>query len=538
MHVDETTQALKLREVLAGSYHYDPVDHHGPTLLYSTVPLMKLTGTSWEEMTESGLRRIPALYGVALLLLLVLIRDGFDPMALGWAAVFTAVSPLMVFYSRYFIMEILLVVFTFGCIACAWRFFITRKTAWIAWSGVCAGLMHATKETCVLHFAAMGAGLLAVWIAEFFSAGAGLGVVNRNRRQPVTRRQLLCFVAAAVLTSVTIFSQFFTEWRGVADSIGTYFRMLGRAGGEGHEKAFGYYTGLLWGGSFGSTQVDFPWTPSRLGALFSTPGRLLMVLGLRADGRIIVLSEALIVIFALGGCLTAFTARPSRNRSNHLIRFFAVYSVALFLIYSLIRYKTPWCIMSAWHGLIIMAGFGAARFVGLFWSRPLRLALNGIIALGAVHLALQSWRATRDFAALSANPYNYSMTSRDALDAVQTIRRLATLDPAGDAMVIQQDDLNGGWPLPWFLARQFPNYQWQGGAMEPDKASVLLLSGAAERRLDEELGAAGQAEAFTARFTRLPVSLTSSTGLTMFVRRDLWDGLTSRTDWPKTPVQR
>jgi hypothetical protein len=537
MHVDETTQALKLREVLEGTYRYDPVDHHGPTLLYSTVPVMKMTGKDWGEMTESGLRLIPALYGVALLFLLWLVRDGMPLPALAWAGLFMAVSPIMAFYSRYYIMEVLLVFYGFAGIACGWRFFVTRETGWAVGAGICAGLMHATKETCVLHFAAAAAALFAVWLAEFFTAGVGLGIVNRKRPRPVTKGQLLAFAGAAVLTSVLIFSEFLTGWRAVVDSVGTYFRMTGRAGGEGHEKGFFYYAGLLWGGSYGTTVIDFPWTPGRLASLFGGSGRIFMVLGLRPDSRIMVVTEAMTLLLALLGCLFAFTVRPERHQTHQFARFMAVFSVVLFLLYSFIPYKTPWCILSAWHGLLLMAGFGAAQLISLLWFRPARIVLQGLLALGVVHLAMQSWRVTRDYAASPSNPYNYSMTSRDALDAVERIRRLAEISPEGAGMVIAQHDENGGWPLPWFLARGFPNYQWQGGTLETDHASVLLLSGKAEDTLQASLASAGRPTELADSFARMPVSLSSSTGLTMFVRRALWDQYTARTGWPVRPVQ-
>jgi hypothetical protein len=537
MHVDETTQALKLKEVLSGTYHYDPVDHHGPTLLYSTVPVMTMSGKDWTDMTESGLRLIPVLYGVALLFLLWLVRDGLPLSALAWAGLLTAVSPIMVFYSRYYIMEVLLVFYGFAGIACGWRFFVSRETGWAAGAGVCAGLMHATKETCVLHFAAAAAALFAVWLAEFFSAGVGLGIVNRKRPRPVTRWQLLAFAGSAVLTSVLIFSEFLTDWRAVADSIATYFRMTGRAGGEGHQKGFFYYAGLLWGGSYGTTVIDFPWTPGRLASLFGNSGRIFKVLGLRPDSRIMVVTEAMTMGLALLGCVFAFIVKPERHQTHQFARFMAVFSMVLFLLYSFIPYKTPWCILSAWHGLLLMAGFGAAQLIALVWFRPARIVLQVLLALGVGHLAVQSWRVTRDFAASPSNPYNYSMTSRDALDAVERIRRLAEISPEGSSLVIVQHDENGGWPLPWFLGRHFPNYQWQGGTLETGNASVLLLSGNAEETVQASLAAAGKPDELASAFARMPVSLSTSTGLTMFVRRSLWDRYTARTGWPVRSVQ-
>jgi hypothetical protein len=536
MHADETTQALKLREALAGQYHYDPRDHHGPTLLYSTIPLLKLSGTDWNHATESNLRLTPALYGVALLFLLWLVRDALPPDALGWAALFLAVSPIMVFYSRYFIMEILLTVFTFASIASGWRFFITRKTPWLVASGLSAGLMHATKETCILHFAALTAALIAIRLLNWFSPITP-PAPDTPTRPFLSPRSAIIFTLSATVASVSVFSKGFTEWQGVADSIGTYFQMFSRAGGQGHEKPFSHYAALLWGGSFGTTAIPFPSSPSSLTALLSNPARLAMILGIKADPRIIVLSEALLVILAAIGCLAAFSPSRLHHHSLLFLRFLAIFSIALFLIYSIIPYKTPWCIITPWLTLIIIAGFGTSQLLRLVSPRPLHFLTLTILSLATAQLGLQAWRASRNFASTAANPYNYSMTSRDALDAVQRIRRLASLHPAGNAMVIAQHDENGAWPLPWFLARQFPNYQWQGGTLDTDLPSVLLLSGPAEATLDKALAASGNPDTLSSDFARMPVSLTPSTGLTMFVRKSLWDQYTAHPAWPPTPVQ-
>ncbi len=528
MHTDEATQAVKLHELMEGRYQYDPVDHHGPTLLYSRNALNLLSGTTWEEMTESKLRLTPALYGVALLLLLVLAFDGMGKMALAWSAVFIAVSPLMVFYSRYFIMEVLLVFFTFACIGCGWRFFMTRKPGWLAWSGLSAGLMHATKETCVLHFMAMGAALFVTYGANFWSAGAGLGVVNRTRKSPVKRRHLLIFCAGALVASVTVFSQFFTEWRGVWDSVATYWNMLSRAGGQGHEKPFGYYFGLLWGGTMSGR-------PAELG--FS-PQNWMWALGLDPDARRMVLTEGVLIVLAFIGCLTAFTVKPDRNQTNHLVRFLAVYSVATFVIYSLIGYKTPWCIMGAWHGLLLMAGLGAEQLVRLFWNQWAQRIVLALLGVASLHLALQSWRMTRDFARESRNPYNYSMTSPDVLAWVEKFHRFAEIHPPGYSLRIDQNDLNGGWPLPWYLTRQFPNYRWQGGeVMDPASAAVLLLSHAADEALRLQLHEAGQAEVFEEQFTAQSITLHPSGSLRVYVRKDLWQQYLDRQPWAPLAVQ-
>ena len=45
------------------------------------------------------------------------------------------------------------------------------------------------------------------------------------------------------------------------------------------------------------------------------------------------------------------------------VRFLALYTFALAAAYSLIAYKTPWCLLSFWHGMILLAGVGAAWLV-------------------------------------------------------------------------------------------------------------------------------------------------------------------------------
>ena len=60
----------------------------------------------------------------------------------------------MVFYSRYFIHEMLLVFFSFLALAAGWRYWRSRKLGWALLAGAGLGLMHATKETFVITLAA------------------------------------------------------------------------------------------------------------------------------------------------------------------------------------------------------------------------------------------------------------------------------------------------------------------------------------------------------------------------------------------------
>jgi hypothetical protein len=46
-----------------------------------------------------------------------------------------------------------------------------------------------------------------------------------------------------------------------------------------------------------------------------------------------------------------------------LLRFLAVYACAMALVYSLIPYKTPWCLLGPLHAMILLAGVAAASLL-------------------------------------------------------------------------------------------------------------------------------------------------------------------------------
>src|SRR5207247_1301232 len=96
------------------TYKYDPNEHHGPSLYYATLMFFRLSrAPDLEHLTEARFRFLSVLFGVGLILLLPLIADGLGRKATIWAGILTALSPAMVFYSRYYIHEMLLVFFTF-----------------------------------------------------------------------------------------------------------------------------------------------------------------------------------------------------------------------------------------------------------------------------------------------------------------------------------------------------------------------------------------------------------------------------------------
>src|SRR5262245_41501806 len=141
LHNDEGVNAVKLAALWEkGEYKYDPHEYHGPTLHYFSLPVLWLgPAKNSAELSDAELRVVTVSFGVGLILLLLLLKDGLGRSGVIWAAVLIAASPAMVFYSRYFIHEMLLVFFTLLTIAAGWRYSQSRKPGWAALAGASVG---------------------------------------------------------------------------------------------------------------------------------------------------------------------------------------------------------------------------------------------------------------------------------------------------------------------------------------------------------------------------------------------------------------
>lgn len=444
MHPDEANQAVRAGILQStGRYEYDPTEHHGPTLYYLALPGAWLTaGREFAATTEATFRAVPAWFGAGLILLLLLVRQtlGWSPVVI--SGIFIAVSPAMVYYSRFFIQETLLVFFTFGLIAAAWRYLQRPGPGWAMLAGLFAALMFATKETCVLSWAALcGALVLAAWLCPAWRAAWPIGQMRW--------RHLGATLAAASVVTITLFSSFFTHWQGVRDAVLAYTTYAGRAGAEGwHNHPWHFYLHRL--------------------AWFRV-------------GRGPVFSEGLVLALALAGIVSAFRRRNSPERALPLL--LALYTVLLTAIYSAISYKTPWCTLSFLHGFMLLAGVGAVEVIRLIPRRLAQTAAVLVIGAGVLQLGRQAWTANTRFAADPRNPWCYAQTSTDLLRLDQRLREIAAVHPDGTHMPIAVvQDPNQVWPLPWYL-RKFPNAGfWQRMEELPPQFQPVIVVAAPDQQ--------------------------------------------------------
>jgi uncharacterized protein (TIGR03663 family) len=252
MHHDEANQAVKFGILLEqGEYRYDRTEHHGPTLYYLSLPFAWITsGTSFSSLSEVTLRLLPVIFGMGIILLLLLFKDGFSLEAAVFASILIAVSPAMVFYSRFYIQETLLIFFLVGAVAASWRYTRTHSPYWAAAAGFFFGMMFSTKETCIIAFGAM----LAALILSFIS----LKKQSQPKDTPSMPKisHLFIFIGTGVLVSLLLYSSFFQNPKGILDSVlafGSYFNRAGSAGFHSHPVF--YYLRMLAFSQYGNGPV-------------------------------------------------------------------------------------------------------------------------------------------------------------------------------------------------------------------------------------------------------------------------------------------
>jgi len=459
MHNDEGVNAVKFGQLWDhGEYRYDPTEHHGPTLHYFTAAFCKLTGApDYKHLSEARLRLLTALAGVVIILLLPILRDDLGRGAIAAAAFLTALSPAMVFYSRYWIHEELLVLFSFLAIGAVWRFVKQPSWGWAALSGAALALMQATKETFVFVLAAaIGSivlDLLATGLTRRLKGENGLSTFALPERRDAMLKHVAVGIVVWLVVWATLFSSFFTNWTGLLDSIRTYIAWSDNAGHQSphsHEWDF-YLERLFW---FKSAQGMF-WT------------------------------EGLLFILAIFAVRESFRLKPRMAADATLVRFLAFYTVLLAAIYAVIPYKTPWCALGFLHGLILLAGVGASVLWRINSSLLPRIGLAFVLGVGAMHLGLQAYRASFVLPADRANPWVYAQTSPDLLNLVEKVRNVAQAGQ-GDATLIKVITAGGDcWPLPWYL-RQFDNVgYWQEVTGDP-LAPIVIASAKSDLKLDAQ----------------------------------------------------
>ncbi len=444
MHADEAVNGVMVHRMLEEeSVTFDPTHYHGPSLRYlaliSTGLYKVVTG---EGLSEVSLRWLTALAGVLGVFSVSLFKRWIGFRAGLAALALMAVSPGFIYFSRYFIHEILFVLFTLVFLFSLWRFLEKRDLKWALWTGGMLGLLHATRETALIVLAAAGLALIALLGKNFKREARWVFSGNGSK---TVGAAVLCALGVSLL----FYSAFFTHLRGPIDSVLTYFSYTIE---PGHEKPFYYYLGLILG-----------------------RGTALGYLG-----------EGWALLLGLVGLWVSFKHGKRGESGYSFHTFLAVYVLLTTAAYSFISYKTPWLALNILAGWMLLAGVGWAFAFEKLSAPWMRFAWGALLILFLGQSLYQSHLLAFRYSTHSRNPYAYSHTSPDLLQLVDRIETLAGYHPDGLGMRI---DImaNEYWPLPWYLRHFSAVGYWETSPPQSDAPIRIYSLSDAEgiARIDE-----------------------------------------------------
>jgi predicted membrane-bound mannosyltransferase len=367
--------------------------------------------------------------------------------------------------------------------------------------------MQATKETAVLAYAAAGVAtvLTALWnwlvvrrsrdhnsVTVHFSeescaqqSASDTSGHSRGGLIALRWQHLSWSAAAAIVVTAAFYTSFGSNPRGLLDGMLTYLPWLDRAGGQSpHIHPWYFYFHRI-----GWWQVG--------------------------DGPCC--SEGLILVLAaIGGGVGLVGARSWRlGITEGAVRWLVFYTVVLAGIYTVIPYKTPWCLLQFLIGLILLAGIGAATLLRATPGLALKATVLILLLAAWFQLGWQSYRAAFVIPADPRNPYVNAHTQPDILRLANDLDQLIAVVPAEDRVkvkVIWTDDYY--WPLPWYLRGADQVEYWNQLPDDP-QAPIVLSSPPYDRPLTEALDAT---HLMTGYYGVRPNVLTQ-----LWVRMDVWE---------------
>jgi len=305
-HFDEGINGWFVDQMMHnGFYRYDPTNYHGPLHFYILFLAQSLFGRHiWALRLPVVLASIGSLF--------VTLR--FEPLVgktiSRVAALAMAISPAFVFYGRYSIHEVWLLLFSMlfilGLLG-LWRFG-TRGYLWCV--GVGTAGMILTKETYIIHIgcALIAAGVL--WVSHNLTPLPDL----KRARQQWDMVDLAIVAGTGIFFIIFFYSGTFLNWpglKGLYQTFATWYQTGSK--GNGHEKPWPYWLELT---------LRYEWP----------------------------------VLIGLVLCLAC------QFFKSFVVRYLAIYGVGVFAAYSIIHYKTPWIIISVvWPLLFVFAAGATAR---------------------------------------------------------------------------------------------------------------------------------------------------------------------------------
>ncbi len=409
-----------------GFYHYDPTNYHGPLHFYIIYFFKLLFGRSLFAL------RLPSiLMGLFSVYWITLFSRFFNRKLCLIAALGMAISPGCVFYSRYAIHESDFVFFNILLLWGILGLYLEGKSKylWAVCLSICGVIL--TKETYIIH--------IACYACAFVAAFYLIKQSTKNEMLPVKQlwsmKDLTNILLVCGLLIIYFYSDAFSNFKSLYNLIGTFTPWI-KTGTEhsGHEKPFFYWFNLF---------SRYEW----------------------------------IALFGLF-CSISYIFHPDK-----WIRFISSYSVLVFLIYSFIPYKTPWCIVSLLWPFYFVAGQFISKHLESKWRNELVVVFI-LVSIGSLYKC--SKLNFVDYVD-KKEPYVYVQTFTDLNYITEPILKLAEKNPNFYNIrghVIREPE----WPLPWIFG-DFKRIGYYKSKMKPEiyDADFLVVEKSRIQEVEEKL---------------------------------------------------
>ncbi|PYP86168.1 MAG: hypothetical protein DMG65_19275 [Candidatus Angelobacter sp. Gp1-AA117] len=440
LHHDEGVNGLfMMRLVRNGVYRYDPSNYHGPSLYYFALIPTKLNSLlhGGDGLSTLAIRLVPALFGIAVVWLMLPLHRYVGRWAAGAAAVLIAVSPGNLFFSRYFIHETLFIFFTLAMAVLWFRYRESGKRMDLILGAALAALLFATKETSVISFVVLALAWLctSLYLKLRQSQAAVSGKFFSWRRMTDAGIALLLFAAI----SVVLYSSFFSNFpEGVYDSVRTY-RVWMHTGTSAYQAPWFTY---------------FQWLARE---------------------------ELPILLCGLMGILVALC-----QAGNRFMVFAAFWTMGMITAYSLVPYKTPWLTVNLILPLAIMAGYTFGWWYE--FGRNARLVRASAVVTFVAAVGFSAWQAIDlSFYHYDDNSiaYVYAHTEREFLSLIQEIESVAAHNGQGQntGITVMSPEY---WPMPWYL-RDFRNVGYWGRYVDTG-VPIVIAEDTQSEEIEQRLG--------------------------------------------------
>lgn len=539
LHHDEGVNGYFLINLFReGIYKYDPSNYHGPTLYYISLAFTKVFG-----LETFSIRASVAIFGVLMVAMMLFLKKYIGSIGSLAGGLFLALSPGMVYISRYFIHEIFFVFCSFGIVLGVLFFIEGRKPEIIAIAAMTLLLLVCFVPP-IMHvenFVSPEKTTL-IWGLRIFVLAVEAVLVFLVMRMLLSWDEgrpiyLMLASASAALFFATKETAFITLgtmliacacvwiWRklyvGIFGEIKqnelepiqlTWKRFVERCKEADTTlliiavAATFAYVGVLffssfftyWGGVPAAFEAYAFWTKTGTGDHTQNGFWAYAKWGYKLELPIFILSAL--------GILVAFI------KGRHIFAMFAgLWAFGLFLAYTIIPYKTPWLALSFILPMCIIAGYGINE---IYKSRQIGLKIFavGLALIAAGVLNYQTYDLNLVRYDDDQMPYVYAHTTRGFHELISEIERYAKKSRKGkDATIeIVSPDY---WSMPWYM-RDYGHANFHGKIVPASTAEMIVA-----KKGDQDIEISSKYAAHYKKAGEYP--LRPGVDLVLLVRRDL-----------------